>query len=88
MDNVLGVQVVEAHTHVNECLPDEVFNEGLAGLLLDVVAEVTVVAKLHHDVHCARLLIDEAVVVAHYKLVVQFFVLLNLFKRLSLKLDC
>lgn len=73
---------------MNEGLPDEVFNEWLALLLFDVVAEVAMVAELHHDVYSARLVVNKTVVVANYKLVVQFFVLHDFLQRFILVLSC
>lgn len=73
---------------MNKSFPDKVFNKRFASLFLDVVAEVAMVAKLHNYVYRASLVVDEAVVVTNYKLVVQFLVLHNLLQSFVLVLGC
>ena len=66
VNHISGVQVVHAEANVDEDFPEEVVGEGLAILLLDGVAEVAVLAVLHHDADRVALR-DEAVVVPDHK---------------------
>lgn len=79
---------MNAHAHVNKSFPDKVFNKGFASLFLNVIAEIAVVAKLHNDVYRAGLVVDEAVVITHYKLAVQLLVLHDLLQSFILVLGC
>jgi len=62
------MQIVNAKRNVNKHLPHEVFNEGLAMLLLDVSAEVSMLTVLHDDVDLR--VFNKTVVVAYNEVTV------------------
>ena len=50
MDDVVTVQVKDSQTNVYKDLPNEVLNEHLAVLFLNMVAKVSMLAVLHHNI--------------------------------------
>ena len=66
VDHVPRMQIVHSKAYMDEDLPKEVVGEGFAVLFLDRVAQVAMLAVLHHYANGVRRR-DEAVEVAHHK---------------------
>ena len=50
VQNAIRVQVLHTKAHLDEELPDLAFAEVLSHLALQVLAKISVLAELHHDV--------------------------------------
>lgn len=64
MNNVFAVQIVDSQAKLNEHLPNEIFNQGLAILLADKRIQIPMLAILLDDVDGGA--VNERVIIAHY----------------------
>ena len=65
MDDVLGMQILETQSNVNEYLPNDVVHKRLAFLLLliDVVVEIAQLAVFYNYIYL--LVVDETIEVSN-----------------------
>lgn len=84
VEDLLRVDVVEGDHELLEDLPDDLLGHVLVGLaaLFDKAGDVAVLAVLHDDVDLLVVLVDDAVLLAHYLFVIQLAQDVNLVYKL------